>query len=46
MYANQDFVVPGNRLFDVLDSENVRGSVSAIDGGFHARMDNVVALTC
>ena len=35
MNANKDFIVPGNWLFDVLDFENVRGSVSGIDGGFH-----------
>jgi hypothetical protein len=36
----QDFVVLGNRLFDVLDLENVRRCISATDSGFHARMDH------
>src|SRR5271157_4410147 len=35
MDANQDFVVPGNWLFDVLDLDNVRRTVSGIDGRFH-----------
>src|SRR6266700_4131785 len=39
MDANKDFIVLGNRLFDVLDFENVRGAVSGIDGGFHKRME-------
>jgi hypothetical protein len=31
----QDFVVLGNRLFDVSDLDNIRWSVFGIDGGFH-----------
>ena len=37
MNTNKDFIVPGNRLIDVLDFENVRGAVSGVDGGFHKR---------
>ena len=33
----QNFMVFGNGLFDVPDLENVRGTVSAVDGGFHWR---------
>ena len=33
----QDLTVPGNRLFDVLDLDNIRGAVPAIDGGFHVQ---------
>jgi len=39
MDANEDFIVRGNRLFDVLDFENVRWAVSGIDGGSHKRME-------
>jgi len=35
MNANQDFIVPGNRVVDALDFENVRRAVSGIDGGSH-----------
>jgi hypothetical protein len=38
MDANEDFIFPGNRFFDVLDSNDVRRPVSAIDGGFHATL--------
>jgi hypothetical protein len=40
----QDFIVPGNRLFDLLDLDNIRGTVPAIDGGFHVRTH--AALAC
>src|SRR5208282_787501 len=40
----QDFVVLGNRLLDVRDLENLRRSVSGIDGSFHWR--SCAALAC
>jgi hypothetical protein len=35
----QDFVVHGNGLLDVLDLDNVRRSVSSVDRGPHVRID-------
>lgn len=43
---DQNFMVFGDRLFNVRDLENVRRPVSAIDGGFHVRMDAPAALVC
>ena len=39
-------VVLRNRLFNVPDLENVRGPVSAVDGGFHVRLEAPAALAC
>jgi hypothetical protein len=39
MDANKNFIVRGNRLFDVLDLENVWGAVSGVDSGFHTPME-------
>src|ERR1700722_15614028 len=35
MDANQEFVVLGNRFFDILNVENVRRAVFGEDGGLH-----------
>ena len=40
MNADKDFIFLGNRLFDVLDLHDLRWSVSAINGGFHAALAN------
>src|SRR5712692_1805445 len=42
----QNFVVLRNRLFNLPDLENVRGPVSAVDGGFHVRMDAHDSFAC
>ena len=34
---DQDLVVPGDRSFDLLDSEDLRRTVAVLDDGFHAR---------
>ncbi len=38
MNADEDLVVLGNRLLDLLDLYDLRRSVSAIHGGFHAAL--------
>src|SRR5271166_5848270 len=40
----QNFIVPGNGLLDIRDLDNIRRSVSGIDGGFHVRIP--AALAC
>lgn len=40
----QNFIVIGRRLFDVRDLDNIRRSVSGIDGGFHWR--SIAVLAC
>src|SRR5215470_9721900 len=42
--SEQDFVVLGNGLLEVHDLDNIRRSVSGIDGGFHVRIP--AALAC
>jgi hypothetical protein len=39
----KDFIVPGNWHFDVYDLDNIRRSVSGIEGGFHGRCPAVLA---
>ena len=39
MDANEDFIIRGDRFFDVFDFENVRRAVPRVDGRFHERMN-------
>ena len=38
MNADENLVVLGNRLFELLDLYDLRWSISAIHGGFHAAL--------
>ena len=38
MNADEDLVVLGNRLWDVLDLYDLWRSVSVVNGGFHAAL--------